>query len=142
MFKYFTSTKQKKYLEVLPKLVSAYNRAYHTAIKMAPVEVNDDNADQVFFNLFGHKDRLEMFFDSIDFRKRKEKIRVGDSVLRPIPFKAFSRGFLPNWKNARYTVVRRYGRKYPMFDVKDHNNNLVRERLYRRELQLVPQNDH
>lgn len=43
MWRYLTHTSSGRYIDVLPQLVSSYNNTYHSSIKMAPSEVNNQN---------------------------------------------------------------------------------------------------
>ena len=49
---YFTSKNTRKYIDVLQKLVSRYNSAYHRSIKMAPKDVNKSNSTFAWINLY------------------------------------------------------------------------------------------
>src|SRR5271156_6525654 len=42
MWNYFTHANTRKWLDVLPKLVSAYNKAVHRGIDMAPADVGPE----------------------------------------------------------------------------------------------------
>ena len=57
IWKHFTSTNSYKWLEVLPKLVEAYNHSRHRIIKMKPADVNKENAQLVWERLYGNDER-------------------------------------------------------------------------------------
>jgi len=44
IWRYFTYTRNKRYIDVLQNIVDAYNRSYHSTIKMAPYDVTLNNA--------------------------------------------------------------------------------------------------
>ncbi len=41
MWRYLTHANTRRYLDVLPQLVTSYNNTYHRSIKMAPVRISD-----------------------------------------------------------------------------------------------------
>jgi transposase InsO family protein len=47
MWKYFTHANTYKFVDILEHLVYAYNHSIHTAINMAPDDINNDNQLQV-----------------------------------------------------------------------------------------------
>ena len=56
MWRYFTFSKSKKYIDILEDLVNSYNKTYHRSIKTAPDMVNNKNSEEIFINLYGFKD--------------------------------------------------------------------------------------
>ena len=52
MYRYFTKNNTYKWIDVLQDLVDSYNKSYHRSIKMAPVEVNEENANLVRETLY------------------------------------------------------------------------------------------
>ena len=52
LWKHFTSKKSQRYLDVLPKLVNAYNHKIHSSIGIEPVKVNAYNAESVWRKLY------------------------------------------------------------------------------------------
>ena len=63
MWRYFTLTKNMRYLDVLPKLVLSYNRTYHSTIKMSPVEVTVHNETELRERLYRPYKRPVYKFD-------------------------------------------------------------------------------
>ena len=53
MYRYFTAKNTLRYIDVLPKLVSSYNKTYHRSIKMAPIQVTKKNEAKVWDILYG-----------------------------------------------------------------------------------------
>ena len=48
MFRYFTHVGNRRWLDVLPKLVNGYNTSVHRSIGMAPRDVNKRNEFQLW----------------------------------------------------------------------------------------------
>lgn len=68
MWRFFTATNTRRYLDVLQKLLESYNNSYHKSIKMTPMQVTSENTSQVFENLYGtfpirRKNDLKMKFN-------------------------------------------------------------------------------
>lgn len=68
LWRYFTHTNTRRYLEVLPKLVDSYNHTYHSAIKRTPASVNEKNQEQVWQILYAEN------------HHRKPKLRINDQI--------------------------------------------------------------
>lgn len=70
MFRFFTFTKKKSYIDELDNLVKNYNNSYHRIIKTAPAKVNKNNEKQIYNLLYGDID-----FGFVDF-----SFKIGDYV--------------------------------------------------------------
>ena len=66
LYRYMTTYNTPNYLSALPALVDGYNASFHRSIGLAPREVNNDNAREVWERLYG------------DMKKKKKK--DGDCV--------------------------------------------------------------
>ena len=53
LWRYFTYHQSLRYVEAVPLLMKAYNRSFHRSIKRAPVDVNEQNAEEVWQSLYG-----------------------------------------------------------------------------------------
>lgn len=127
MWKYFTSHNTKKYINVLPNLVSSYNNSRHRIIGMAPSQVNEKIEKQLWIKLY----RKE-FLKSIKYR-----FNVGDYVkIRKIK-KTFEKGYVANWTTDVYIVQKRYGTNPVTYKLKDINNEDVDGSFYEKQMQLV-----
>ena len=52
LWRYFTYTNNRRYVEVLPALVESYNNTYHRSIRRAPNSVNSENQEKVWLTLY------------------------------------------------------------------------------------------
>ena len=68
LWRYFTYTNSRRYVEVLPALVESYNNTYHRSIRRASHSVNSENQETVWLTLYA------------DPELRKPKLKVGDQV--------------------------------------------------------------
>lgn len=135
MYKYFTASGTQRYIDVLPKLVLAYNNAYHSAIKMKPTAVGYHNAGQVFRNMYGYTNAAALSSSEQNALKLN---KAGETVLIPYKHEAFNRGFLPNWKDEKFTVVKRF--PHGMYQIKNARGRVLEQRFYPQEVQPVATN--
>lgn len=81
----------RKFIDVVPSLVSGYNNTIHTATKVRPAEINLFNAPALARRLYGQSSASS----STDLQKRDFKFKLGDFVRlskTPRPFiKAITR---------------------------------------------------
>ena len=72
--KIWTKNKNKRWIDVLPKITSSYNNSYHRSIKMKPIDVEQKDTQTILSRLYKkpkkHKKR----------RIKKRGIKVGDLV--------------------------------------------------------------
>lgn len=138
MWRYFTKTRKYVYYNVLDKFIYAYNHTYHRSIKMRPIDVNEKNQNQVFFNLYG------INLEKYDYDNTKEnviKFKVGDQVrISKYKYK-FDKGYIPNWTREIFTINKVLLRDNPVYEIKDFDNNIIEGVFYDRELQKVIKSD-
>ena len=132
MWKYFTANNTYAYMEVLPKLLSAYNHSYHRSIKTIPASVNIHNADHVWRMLYG-----------ADVRPTRTnfKFNVGDTVRISMATRPFRKGYLPNWTTELFTVSAKIARHPPVYMIKDYDGEELDGTFYEQELQRVINTD-
>ena len=131
MFRYFTKTRQYRYLDVLQDLVRSYNYSYHRSIKTSPVSVNRQNQEEVWQALYG----------SPSAKIRLPKLKSGDTVRLAQARKPFSKGYLPQWTEERFRVKVVRKTAPVTYTVTDLHGNDVRGSFYEEELQKVPEPD-
>ena len=81
IYKYMTSISKKLYIGKLDDIVDEYNNAYHTTIKMKPIDVKDNtyiNADK-------------------EINNKDPKFKVDDRVRISKYKNIFAKGYMPNW---------------------------------------------
>jgi len=127
MWRYFTKKKSFVYLDIIDNLIKSYNNNYHRSIKMSPNEVNNENKNQVFKNLYGHiNDSL------IEFKFKK-----GDNV-RIAKYKTvFDKGYTPNWTSEIFIINKLFIRNPPVYEIKDLQNQIIEGVFYENELEKI-----
>jgi hypothetical protein len=137
MWRYMTHVNSKRYIDVLQDLVHSYNHTYHTAIRMAPAQVNEGNVKEVWQNLYGDYFRKRV----LSGPKRKFKFEIGDHVRLSSYRGVFRKGYEQGWTEEIYTISRRMLRDPPVYVVKDYHNSEVAGVFYEPELQRVVKPD-
>ena len=130
MYRYFTFSNTKRYKDVLSDIVSSYNNSYHRSIKMAPIEVVQENKEQVRRNLYGLlESQLEkpIFF----------KFDIGDYVRISKYKNIFQKGYDPNWSREVFEIHEKLPRIPPVYKIKDLEDEEVLGVFYEQELQKV-----
>lgn len=134
MFKYFSSRGSRKYIDILDHIVSAYNGAYHSTIKMSPNMVNEENTRQVFENIYGVSSSRELIVRTAQSSRLKE----GDSVRTKYELKPMEKAFYPNWSDRIYKIVNIIrGMDKLMYKIADDTGSVLKRRFYQEELQKV-----
>ena len=124
MYRYFTAKNTLRYIDVLPKLVSSYNKTYHRSIKMAPIQVTKKNEAKVWDILYGE-----------DKQKRVRcKFAVGDRVRISKVKRMFEKSYLPNFTEEISTIYKRMTRRAPVYKLKDDAGEILEGTFYEPEL--------
>ena len=131
MYRYFTAKNTLRYIDVLPKLVSSYNKTCHRSIKMAPTQVTKKNEAKVWDILYGE-----------DKQKRvRYKFAVGDRVRISKVKRMFENSFLPNFTEEIFTIYKRMTRRVPVYKLKDDAGEILEGTFSEPELQKIVKND-
>lgn len=95
MFKYFTHRNTLRYLDVLPKLISAYNNRPHGSLNgLKPTDVNRVNQAKVREILYGQ-----------DKTSSKPKYQIGEHVRISKLHTIFRKGYTSGWTTEIFRVV-------------------------------------
>lgn len=96
MWKAFSEQGSYRWLELLPELVTSYNKSFHRTIGMKPVEVNNSNEKSILLKVSANRKK--------NVRKVKNKFDIGDHVSISRHLSVFTKGYFPRWSNEIYTV--------------------------------------
>ena len=94
IWKYFTETGRKRWIDILPELVENYNKTYHRMIKRSPNDVTWKNRKEVFKTMFPKIKSVV-----------KCRLREGDQVRIALNKDIFEKGFTVNWSDEIFTVI-------------------------------------
>lgn len=132
MFRYFTKHSTKRYIDILPYLVKSYNNTYHSSIKLAPIQVNKNNQEEVWQRLYGSD------YHPSDPNPFPVRTRVRISKAKGL----FEKGYLPNWTQELFTVDKVLYRTNPItYKVIDDAEDVLRGTFYKEELQRVTEKE-
>jgi hypothetical protein len=107
-------------------MVASNNHTIHRTIGIPPAEVTWANQTTVSKRLYGGKGpRISCTFSS-GYRVRLSKAK-----------RTFKKGYLPNWTEELFTVVKCIETRPPVYLVKDDHGEILEGTFYAEELQKV-----
>ena len=130
LYRYFTFSKEKNYINVLDKVINNYNNSYHGSIKMKPSEVNKKNEKKVYENLYGNNEDIINNFIHYSFN-------IGDYVRRVVQKNLFEKGYTQNWTSEIYIVSMIIPTNPPTYNIKSTDNVTINQFFYKEQLQKV-----
>ena len=125
LWRYFTYTNSRFYVDVLPELLDSYNHTYQTFIKRTPASVNAENQEEVWLALYG------------DVNMQKPKLKIGYKVCISKNRRAFAKSHLPGWTEELFIMHQEYSSDPPFYKIKDLNNEILDGTFYAEELQTI-----
>ena len=135
LYRYMTTYNTPSYLSSLPALVDGYNASFHRSIGMAPREVNDDNAREVWERLYGSKKKKKKM-------KKKAALKVGDKVRLNQKHRPFKKGYLPGWTEEVFVVSEvRLDGNVTTYKVSEWDDTPIKGTFYEEDLQKVTTTD-
>jgi len=134
IYKYFTRFGVQKYVHILQQLFTAYNNTEHSAIGRAPNEVNSHNIKEVWDYLYSGDGRYPKL--KVEFQP-KSVFKIGDYVKVSAAKHKLTKGYLPNWTNEVFKIVKIIQHKPVVYKLADWEGEKVDGVWYAEELQLV-----
>ena len=122
IYKYMTSISKNVYIDKLDDIVDEYNNAYHTTIKMKPIDVKD--------NTYINTDK--------EINNKDPKFKVGDHVRISKYTNIFAKGYMPNWSEEVF-VTKKVKNTVPWTYV--INGEEITGTFYEKELQKTNQEE-
>jgi len=135
LYRYFSEAHTLNWIDVLQQLVDAINNSPSRAIGgMKPVEVNWDNAQQLWEKVYGKQ--IGLWVNTRN--KKKEKLPKGTQVRMANYKEVFDKGYLPNWSDEILeidSIKRMPSRKEPpVYRVKDAKGTTFKGNFYAEDL--------
>ena len=134
MWHYFTSSKTKRFLDVLPSLVESYNNSHHRSIRMRPIDVKKSNENLVWRRLFGNGAS-----NPSQSTSKCSIVKDGDTV-RIAKWKGeFAKGYEPNWTEEEFKVVASNQKQCPrrVYKLEDLQGEPILGSFYSSQVQKV-----
>lgn len=126
LYRYFTRTNSKRYLDVLEDVVFSYNNTYHRSIGMSPSQVSRENERLVAARLYPQKAKTY-----------KWKFDVNDVVRIIKSRQRFQKGYLAKWSEEMFVVVGKHPTDPVTYSIRDMADQAIKGRFYDEELQKV-----
>lgn len=125
--KVISKTEDKKYIKYLDKITENYNRTIHSRTKLRPIDVNENNKNQVFLNLFSER-----------IPNENSKFKINDKVRLLKLKKRFEKGYSSSWTNEIFIITKILKTlPFPRYQVTDLNDNKLTGSFYSFEIQKV-----
>ena len=127
MWRYFTYTGKKRYVDTLDDLVLSYNNSKPRTIRMSPSDVTTN-------------DELDLLRDMHNIhvpREAKQSFRVGDSVRMAMTKKTFKKWYTDQWSEKLFVVSEKLCTIPTTYRVTDLVDEQIDGTFYYQELQLV-----
>ena len=119
IYKYMTSISKNVYIDKLDDIVDEYNNRYHTAIRMKPIDVED--------NTYINTDK--------NTNDKNPKFKVGDRVRISKYKNIFAKGYTPNWSEEVF-IIKIVKNTVPWtYVINDLNGEEIMGIFYGKELQ-------
>ena len=112
MYKYFTAKGTKTWINIIDELVYNYNNSYHRSIKMTPVEGSLKKNSKIVYN---------NLFPKLQSKPVESKFSIGDRVRISKKRKDFAKGYLPNFTEEVFIVVKVLKTEPQTYIIKDLN---------------------
>ena len=128
---YFSANETKRYIDVLPEIVTAYNNSYHRSIGMPPALVRTADENKIWMRLYG--DRLRPL--------KPSKMGPGELVRVSRVKGDFEKGYLPNWTEQHYRVEGTKGHQRRVYKLQNIQGEPIDGEYYQEELQPIRENE-
>ena len=130
MWRYFTATRQDRYLDVLQQLVDSYNNTIHSTTGFKPKDVTPYNGEKVWRNLYGKPGVTKL-----------PKLKVNNLVRIAKEKNVFAKGYRPNWTSEIFKIKRVKRTKEPRYTLTDLHGEDVLGSFLEPELQAVSEDE-
>lgn len=128
LFRIFTKQGNYRWVEILPKVLQAYNNSYHRGLKHIPSKVNESNETDIWIKQYSH----------VSKGKANTKFKVGDKVRISKNKRIFEKGYLQNWTDEVFTISNVNTKYSPtLYTLVDFNGEEIRGSFYDYEIQLA-----
>lgn len=126
--KHFIAQGNKKWVQVLPKIIDSYNNSGHRGLNgLKPIEVNNENTMKIWAS------------QNIKPKPKPPKYKVDDYVrISKISASPFIKNFDQNWSDEVFKISKINTSQSPvMYVIKDENDEQVQGKFYEQELQVI-----
>lgn len=118
-----------KWVDIIDGLVDEYNRTKHRTIKMAPIDVSEENEQHLLDTVYNYKRIIEI--------SKKLKFKVGDHVRLSKYKHVFEKGYLPSWTTEIFKISKIQYTNPTTYLLIDWEGNEIKGGVYAEEMQLA-----
>lgn len=129
IWRYLSYTNEKKYIDVLQKLVDNYNNSFHRTINMTPKEKYHSKNHEI--------SQFEYNEPAINF-----KFKIGDYVRIIIDKKLFDKGYEQNWTDEIFCINQLIPSNPPTYKIRSLDGEIHDWKYYNEELNKVEDFDY
>jgi transposase InsO family protein len=123
MWKKFTAKNTRNWIDMLEQLMNDYNNRKHSTIKMSPTK-----ASELTGPIINSKQQLA-----------KPKFKIGDTVRISRVKGLFEKGYLPNWSEQVYKIIKIKQTIPTTYIIADLKGEVIKGSFYEQELQKTDQ---
>lgn len=131
--RYLSHVRSKRFVHKLGEFERAYNQTYHTTIKMKPLEVSEENAPQVWKNIYERKLKKQSYFQTT------KRLNVGDLVLLPKKKGHFDKGYSQSFGEEVFKIKQVKETAPVTYAIEKLNGQEIVGSFYNQELVKVPE---
>ena len=128
---YFSATETKRYIDVLPEIVTAYNNSYHRSIGMPPALVRTADENRIWLRLYGDTTKP----------LPRPKMAPGEIVRMSKVKGDFEKGYLPNWTEQHFKVEGTAGKRRRVYKLQNIRGEPINGEFYQEEVQPIRENE-
>ena len=119
LYKHMKAVSKNVYYDVLDDIVKKYNSTWHSAIKMKPKDVKNND--------------ITAYVE--EFNKKNPKFNIDDRVRISKYKNIFAKGYTPNWSKEVFIVNKIKNTAPWTYEINDLNNEKIIGSFYEKELQ-------
>lgn len=131
LWRYLTAKNTKRYVGALQQLVDSYNKSFHRAIGMAPVDVRKEHEQKIWKRLYGEHPAKQRQGRSANVPQPGELVRISRWK------NTFEKGYEPNWSKEVFNVHRVIPDPQTTYELRDAQDEPILGKFYAKELQRV-----
>ena len=135
IWRHFTASKTKRYLDVLEDIVHSYNNSIHRSTRMKPSSIKKSDEPIVWRRLYGNGEPPK--------KSKSMKANVADSV-RITKWKGdFAKGYEPNWTEEEFRITEQTSKQLPhqVYKIEDLAGEPIAGSFYKEQLQKIQPTD-
>jgi transposase InsO family protein len=128
LFKYMYHNNTRRYIDILPSVLEAYNSSTHRMIGIAPDDVNKDNEEALWNLQYGPSEfPLRAIY----------RFKLHDSVRISLNKNIFEKSYKPNWSTEIFKIAQRRATNPVTYRLSDARGELLKGSFYENEMQLI-----